>query len=643
MNRVLFLLIIVITPLVISGQEKAPEKPDGYWCSTTLKIAYALGTLDLIEKKFPVPDDIKEYKDIVYKQIDSTDLKLDIYHSKDITESAPLLIFFHGGGWKKGNKRDYLIYLVEFARRGYVTATVQYRFVDKAKYPAQILDVKSAIKWLKTHGEEYHIDTEQIAVIGGSAGGHLAMFAGYTSNVPKFNEVDDSLGLYKVQAVVDLYGPADLTTEYAREHKLIKGFIGKSYAEVPDIYAEASPITYITEDDPPTLIFQGTIDDLVPVSQSDNLNKKLEKTGVDVEYHRLDGWPHAMDLSVEVNNYCKYYMGKFFEKYLPIKKMEEVKTNKTLETIKYISIDENWIKSGDVKTWGEKLGFPSDKKVIILHIDDMGMSPEANEASINYLENKEIQSAAIMVPCPNADEAINWAVENPSADIGLHLTLTSEWKTYRWGGVLDSAEIPGLIDEQGKLWKDVPEVVVSATPEEVEKEIRAQIERAISLGMKPGHIDTHMGTLYGHKDYMEVYIKVAMEYDIPAMVIDVSREEIAKKFRDQGYPINDEMINAIKNYTLPQLDDFYAVPKGKTYEEIRSKFFDMLNGMKPGLNEVIFHPAIYSENLKTITGSWQQRNWEAELFSDPIVIEFCKNKEFVFTNWKEIKARWDSR
>ncbi|MCP5061845.1 MAG: alpha/beta hydrolase [Ignavibacteriae bacterium] len=320
MRRFLTIILIIIIPTILFSQEELLEKPDGYFSTTTLKIAYFFGTLDLIEKDFPIPNDVKEYKDIVYTTIDSTELKLDIYHSKNITDSAPLLIFIHGGGWKKGDKHDYLRYLVDFARKGYITATVQYRFVDKVKYPAQILDIKAAIKWLKNNNEEYFIDLEHVAVIGGSAGGHLALMAGYTSDVSEFNEEDDPLDLYKVQAVVDLYGPADLTTEYAREHSTIKGFIGKSYAEVPDLYSEASPITYITNDDPPTLIFQGTLDDLVPFSQSDSLKSKLDKVGVPAEYHKLEGWPHTMDLGLEVNEYCQFYMNRFFEKYIPFKK-----------------------------------------------------------------------------------------------------------------------------------------------------------------------------------------------------------------------------------------------------------------------------------------------------------------------------------
>ncbi|MCK4990660.1 MAG: ChbG/HpnK family deacetylase, partial [Bacteroidales bacterium] len=126
----------------------------------------------------------------------------------------------------------------------------------------------------------------------------------------------------------------------------------------------------------------------------------------------------------------------------------------------------------DMKTtWAEKLGYPAGKKVIILHADDAGMSEGANIATAHYLENKYIQSAAIMAPCPAADEFILWAIDHPDADVGMHLTHTSEWKTYRWGPVSDPAEVPGLIDPEGMLWHEVPDVVRHASADEIEKEI----------------------------------------------------------------------------------------------------------------------------------------------------------------------------
>ena len=138
---------------------------------------------------------------------------------------------------------------------------------------------------------------------------------GYTDDNEFAKECNDSVSS-KVNAIVNIYGAIDLTTPYAREQGASISFLGYTFEQNPDIYTIASPKTYISTDDPPTLTFHGTIDSLVPVSQADSLHKWLDETGVENEYHRLKGWPHTMDLSVKVNNYCQYYMDAFFEKHL---------------------------------------------------------------------------------------------------------------------------------------------------------------------------------------------------------------------------------------------------------------------------------------------------------------------------------------
>ncbi len=293
-------------------------------------------------------------------------------------------------------------------------------------------------------------------------------------------------------------------------------------------------------------------------------------------------------------------------------------------------------------TWAEKLGYPAGKKVIILHADDAGMSEGANIAVANYLENKYIQSTAIMAPCPAADEFIQWAIDHPDADVGMHLTHTSEWKNYRWGPVADPAQVPGLIDPEGMLWPEVIDVVFHASADEIEKEIRAQIDKAISMGYKPNHIDTHMGTLYGHPEYVERFFKVAVEYGIPANAIDLSDPEVADKFKKQGYPINDDVIELMEQYPLPKLDNFTSAPNAKTYEEKVENFKTMIKSLPAGLTEIIFHPSVESEELKSITNSWQQRVWEAKMFSDPDLIKFFEEEEIIFTNWIEIMERFSN-
>ena len=311
MNRIFFSLIILSQFILCSCAQEynndglPPETPRGYRNETFIKVAYALGFLDLVETKPEIPESIGVNRDIVYKQLDSISLKLDIYKLKNLKTAAPVLIFIHGGGWSKGDKSDYLPYLVDYAEKGYVTVTVSYRLSGIAPFPAAVQDVECAVQWIRDHSGEYMINPDKIALIGGSAGGHLAMMHAYsdTSNS-------------RVQAVVNIYGPTDLTTEYARYRGECLKFLGKSYHEAPDLYRAASPRTYISPDDPPTLIFHGTIDSLVPVSQSDSLQKWLDHARIPNEYHRLKGWPHTMDLSQKVNDYCQYHMDAFLMKYL---------------------------------------------------------------------------------------------------------------------------------------------------------------------------------------------------------------------------------------------------------------------------------------------------------------------------------------
>lgn len=296
-----------------------PKPPRGYPGNFWIMVALKLKLLKIVDLKPAVPMELNEFKGIEYKRVGDQSLKLDIYQPQNLNRPTPVLIFIHGGAWKGGKRSDYLRYLIDFALRGYVTATVSYRFSQQAKFPAAVQDVKCAVKWIRAHAHEYNIDPAKIAVIGGSAGGHLAMMIGYSSDMPEFDgECEDDSVSSRVQAVVNIYGPANLTTDFAIGKRTVINFVGQTYSQAAELYQKASPITYITADDPPTLIFHGTIDSTVPIEQSDLLKSKLDEIGVPNEYHRLKGWPHIMDAAVSVNKYCQYYMNAFFEKYIPI-------------------------------------------------------------------------------------------------------------------------------------------------------------------------------------------------------------------------------------------------------------------------------------------------------------------------------------
>src|SRR4051812_21759036 len=168
-------------------------------------------------------------------------------------------------------------------------------------------------------------------------------------------------------------------------------------------------------------------------------------------------------------------------------------------------------------TYAEKLGFPKGSRVLILHVDDAGMSFDSNEGAINAITKGVANSVSVMMPCPWVPGFVHFLKEHPGIDAGLHLTLTSEWDDYRWGPLAGKTNVPGLVDKEGSLWPEVNDVLLHASADEVEKEIRAQLERARSMGFEPTHLDSHMGTLFASPSFLQRYIKLGVENHIPVM------------------------------------------------------------------------------------------------------------------------------
>lgn len=152
-----------------------------------------------------------------------------------------------------------------------------------------------------------------------------------------------------------------------------------------------------------------------------------------------------------------------------------------------------------------------------------------------------------------------------------------------------------------------------------------------------------MGTLYGSPEFLRVFLKVAEEYKIPANAIDLSNPKVAGFYKAEGYPVTQEVVDMLNNYNLPRLDNFGSVPKGKTYEEVKANFMKLVNSLEPGITEIIFHPSFETENMKTITGSWQQRAWEADMFADEEIKEFFKENGIIHTTWREVMQRFNSK
>ena len=307
------------TAIAETKPKKSPKPPPGYASRLAIMAAFGSGKLELIDQNAPLPDGVVLEKDIEYGNANGHPLQLDLYRPANLTGPVPALLFIHGGGWKGGKRQNYHFYTATYAKKGYVVATASYRLTGQAPYPAAVQDCKCAVRWLRANAKKYNIDPDKIAVVGGSAGGHLAMMVGY-SDLPTLEGDSGNAGVSsRVSAVVNIYGVYDLTTKHARETDLVPNFLqGKSFEEAPELYREASPMTHLDKSDPPTLILHGTIDEIVPVDQSDRLAAHLKRLKIPHDYGRLEGWSHAMDLAKPVNDYCQAMMNQFFEKHLPL-------------------------------------------------------------------------------------------------------------------------------------------------------------------------------------------------------------------------------------------------------------------------------------------------------------------------------------
>src|SRR5689334_21436987 len=210
-------------------------------------------------------------------------------------------------------------------------------------------------------------------------------------------------------------------------------------------------------------------------------------------------------------------------------------------------------------TYAEKLGYPKGAKVLIIHVDDVGMSYDSNEGAINAMTKGVATSCSVMMPCSWVPGYVHYWKEHPGTDAGIHLTLTSEWKDYRWVPLAGKSVVPGLADSEGDLWPDVPDVVKHASADEVYTEIKAQLDRAKTMGFVPTHLDSHMGTLFASPAFIQMYVRLGIENHIPVMM--PAGQDILIQ---QQTGFSDAQIQQIRgigkilwNAGLPVLDDLH--------------------------------------------------------------------------------------
>ncbi|MBX7258021.1 MAG: alpha/beta hydrolase [Candidatus Hydrogenedentes bacterium] len=250
-----------------------------------------------------IPDNVLVEEDVPYASRENSSLRADVYRPRNTTDPSPILVFVHGGAWDHGNEDSFRAWGIHYAQRGYVAVAITYSLVQVAPYPTALNDVREAFRWAQSQAGNWKADPSRMAIVGQSAGAHLALMAAYQPDSAP-----------RVQAVVNFYGPADLTDKPLRTSKAVRKFLGgRRYSRAEDRYREASPMTHTSPQCPPTLIFHGTVDSRVPVSQSDRLADTLQRNNVPYLYDRIEGWHHAMDLYAEVNAHCLSVMDLFLD------------------------------------------------------------------------------------------------------------------------------------------------------------------------------------------------------------------------------------------------------------------------------------------------------------------------------------------
>jgi len=277
----------------------------------------------------------------------------------------------------------------------------------------------------------------------------------------------------------------------------------------------------------------------------------------------------------------------------------------------------------------EQLGYSDDAKLLILHADDLGVAHSENQASFDAFEKGMVNSGSIMVPCPWFNEVVVWAKSHPEADLGLHLTLTAEWKHLKWGPVLPAGEVPGLVNEQGFFYDNVADVVAHANAEEVEKELRAQIERAMAFGLKPTHLDTHMGSILNEKFY-PVYVKLGQEYNIPVMSSHtlLTMMPFLKPLIPKDALLIDHLHMANPESFKTGMAEFYS---------------KQLKSLPVGVNVLLMHLAYDNQEMQAVTvdhpdygAQWRQQDFD--FFTSEACRKILKEENIQLITWREIGA-----
>ncbi|MBE0685199.1 MAG: polysaccharide deacetylase family protein [Anaerolineaceae bacterium] len=284
----------------------------------------------------------------------------------------------------------------------------------------------------------------------------------------------------------------------------------------------------------------------------------------------------------------------------------------------------------------KQLGFSENDRVVIIHTDDIGMCQATIDAYEDLDAVQIISSGAIIVPCPWFLATVRYAQEHPETDLGIHLTLNSEWETYRWSPLSTRDPITGLIDSQGYFHRKHEDPQEFATVKSVEIELKAQIQQALDVGFKPTHVDTHMLTLL-HPKFLRIYLNTAYQFGLPAMIPRWNALDWQKCGFDPE--ASSEMATIIKEFEelgYPMLDHFTGL---KLYDHTNriAQTKRALADLPPGLSHFYIHPSKDTPEARAISPDWQARVADYEVFMDERMRDFLKNEGIQVIGYRPIQ------
>jgi chitin disaccharide deacetylase len=286
----------------------------------------------------------------------------------------------------------------------------------------------------------------------------------------------------------------------------------------------------------------------------------------------------------------------------------------------------------------KKLGYSETDRLVIIHTDDIGMCHASVQAFRDLWAFGTITSGATMVPCPWFPAVAQMCRGNPAIDMGVHATLNAEWESYRWGPVSTRESASGLMDEAGYFHQWHQAVYDNAKPEEVEKEVNAQIERALSAGIDVTHVDSHMGTIMSPL-FIQSYIQAASSRLLPSMLPRLTAKGIelmgmGEQERLAYMPI----MQMLESIGLPMLDGLLSMPLNEPNESTQMEIAkDLLGNLPEGITHFVLHPSIDTPELRAIAPDWESRVANYKVFMSDELNRFLEREDFKLIGYRAIR------